>query len=129
MYLYNNIQVRSVSLKSAGERTRITLKSFESLTYMCTDSHILMDFNSKLKDLLADFRNHLPHEEQLVLRPAIVSRALKTKRKYARMKAGLRCSQLAEAKKRGRKKADSRFRNRYGTKADRLRKVLLAQSL
>lgn len=112
-----------MSLKNAGEQSRITLKSMESLTYMCTDAHLLMDFNRKLKDLLTDFRSHLPHEEQLVLRPSIVSRALKAKRKYARMKPGLRCSQIAGAKKRGRKKADSRFHNRFGAKADRLRKV------
>lgn len=119
----NNFQVRSVSLKNAGEQARITMKSMESLTYMCTDAHLLMDFNSKLKDLLTDFRSHLPQEEQLVLRPSVVSRALKTKRKYARIRPGLKCSQLAEAKKRGRKKAGSKFRNRFGAKADRLRKV------
>ena len=112
-----------MSLKSAGERARITLKSIESLTYMCTDASKLVDLDAKLKLLLQAFKAGLPQEEQLVIRPSVISRALSTKRKYARIKLNLSCSKLPKAKPRGRKKADSKVRNRIGAKADRLRKV------
>lgn len=55
-----------------------------------------------------------------------MSRAIKTKRKYAHIRARQQsgyCSALTEGKKRGRKRANSKFRNRVGCKADRLRKV------
>lgn len=110
-----------MSIKAAGERTRITLKSLESLTYLCTDTTRLLDLDTQLKDLLQKFRADLPQEEQLIVRPSIVSRAIGIKRKYARIKPKLsRCSKLPKTKPKGRRKADSKFRNRVGTRADRL---------
>lgn len=119
------IQIRSTSLKAAGEHTRITLKVIESLTYICNDSKRLLELDKNLQVLLEEFKKHLPHDQQLIVRSSVVSRALKTKRKYAQIKRSLQCSQLNLAKKKGRKKASSKFRNRVGSKADRLRKVEL----
>ena len=82
-----------------------------------------MDLDAELKHLLQTFRAGLPQEEQLVLRPSVISRALSTKRKYAQMKLNVSCSRLPKPNPRGRKKADSKIRNRVGAKADRLRKV------
>lgn len=107
----------------AGEHTRITLKVIESLTYICTDAKRLLELDTNLHSLLEDFKRDLPHDQQLIVRTSVASRALKTKRKYARIKRSLQCSQLDVAKKRGRKKASSKFRKRVGSKADRLRKV------
>ena len=114
--------MHGTSLKAAGEKARITLKLMESLTYLCNDSKRLSELDTDLKLLLEGFKKDLPHEQQLIVRTSVVSRALKTKRKYAKIRSH-QCSQLSTAKKRGKKKAPSKFRNRIGTKADRLRKV------
>ena len=90
---------------------------------MCTDATKLVELDAELKRLSQSFRAGLPQEEQLVLRPSVISRAFSTKRKYARMKLNLSCSRLPKNKPRGKKKADSKVRNRIGAKADRLRKV------
>ena len=71
------------------------MKSLESLTYICTDVNKLVDLDAELKRLLQAFRAGLPQEEQLVLRPSVISRALSTKQKYAQMKLNLSCSRLA----------------------------------
>ena len=87
---------------------------------MCTDATKLVELDAELKRLSQSFRAGLP---QLVLRPSVISRAFSTKRKYARMKLNLSCSRLPKNKLRGKKKVDSKVRNRIGAKADRLRKV------
>ena len=120
------MQVHSTSSMMAGVKARIALKSLETLTYSCTDAEMLLEVEERLQSLLQDLKAQLPQEEGLVIRPAIVSRAIKTKRKYAHIRARQQsgyCSALTEGKKRGRKRANSKFRNRVGRKADRLRKV------
>ena len=116
-------QVHSTSVKAAGEHTRITLKVIESLTYVCNDAKRLLELDKSIHSLLENFKKDLPHDQQLVVRSSVASRALKTKRKYAKIKRSLQCSQLDLAKQRGKKKAPSKFRKRVGRKADRLRKV------
>ena len=118
------MQVHSTSSMMAGVKARIALKSLETLTYSCTDAEMLLEVEERLQSLLQDLKAQLPQEE--VIRPAILSRAIKTKRKYAHIRARQQsgyCSALTEGKKRGRKRANSKFRNRVGRKADRLRKV------
>ena len=87
---------------------------------------MLLELEERLQSLHHDLKAQLPQEEGLVIRPAVVSRAMRTKRKYAqiwaRQQSGY-CSALTEGKKSGRKRANSKFRNRVGRKADRLRKV------
>lgn len=90
---------------------------------MCTDSHKLLDLNRQLKELLQQFRHCLPQEDNIVLCPSIISQASRIKRKYAKLKTNTPCSALLSAKEKGRKRASSGFRNRVGTRADRLRKV------
>ena len=85
------------------------MKSLESLTYICNDVNKIVDLDAELKRLLQAFRAGLPQEEQLVLRPSVISRALSTKRKYAQMKLNLSCSRLPKPKPRGRKKPIPRF--------------------
>lgn len=121
-----NMQVHSTSSMMAGVKARIALKSLETLTYSCTDAEMLLEVEERLQRLLQDLKAQLPQEEGLVIWPAIVSRAIKTKRKYAHIRARQQsgyCSALTEGKKRGRKRANSKFRNRVGRKADHLRKV------
>ena len=119
------IQVHSVSLKAAGERVRIQLKEIETLSYSCTSSEDLQQLNNQLKHLKSEFQSKLLHLEGIVLRPA-VSHALKVRRKYAHItrKRQLKsCSVLSETKGRRKTLMDSRYRNRVGAKAERLRKV------
>ena len=101
---FTYIQVHSVSSKVAAERARITLKSLETLTYSCTDANVLLELEQHLQSLVQDLRLQLPQEEGLVIRPAVVSRAMKTKRKYAhirdRQQTGY-CSALTEGKRVG----------------------------
>lgn len=106
---------------------RITLKEIETLSYSSGTVNDLVHLNDQLQCLKSEFETTLPHLEGLIIRPAVVSAALKTKRKYAYIRARrcqTQCSALKLAKGRSRKK-DSGFRNRFGIRADRLRKVNL----
>ena len=55
MYMLKCIQecvnTYNVMLKNAGERAWITLKSLESLTYICTDANKLVDLDPELKHI------------------------------------------------------------------------------
>lgn len=109
---------------------RITLKEIETLTYSCSSTLDLMDLDKQLKSLRTELQSKLPQEEGIIIRPAVVARALKTKKKYAQLRQKKQnCSALTLSKKRGKRKADSKYRNRVGARADRLRKVnVLSQS-
>ena len=89
-----------------------------------------MDLDKQLKSLRTELQSKLPQEEGIIIRPAVVARALKTKKKYAQLRQKKQnCSALTLSKKRGKRKADSKYRNRVGARADRLRKVnVLSQS-
>ena len=81
------MQVHSTSSMVAGVKAQIALKSLETLTYSCTDTEMLLELEERLQRLLQDLKAQLPQEEGLVIRPAIVSRATKTKRTYAHIRA------------------------------------------
>ena len=121
------IQNSTVSLKAASEKVRTTLKEIETLSYSSGHVNDLIRLNDQLQLLKSEFETTLPHLEGLIIRPAVVSAALKTKRKYAYIRAKryhTQCSALKLAKGRSRKN-DSRFKNRVGIRADRLRKVFV----
>ena len=92
-------------------------------TISLIDATKLLDLDTELKRLVQEFRAGLPQEEQLIFRPATISRVVVKKRKYARIKSKLSCSKVPNTKPKGRKKADSKFRNGVGAEADCLRKV------
>lgn len=118
------MQEHKCSLKAAAQKARITLKEIESLTYTCTSTTDLVLLGQQLEDLKTTFQSKLPQSESIIIRTAVVETANKTKKKYANLMAKQRrCSVLAERGKKGRRKGDSRFRNRVGARADRLRKV------
>ena len=93
------------------------LKSIKTLTYLCTDTSLLLQLNSQLTESFENFRQHLPSSEGLIIRPGAITRALKTKRKYRQIKA----SKIPVSKKKRRR--DWRYHNRVGRKADSLREV------
>lgn len=103
------------------------MKELESLTYACSSPTDLLLLNDRLDSLKKEFQSKLPQEEGLIIRPYLISTAMKTKRKYAHLKARQRLknfSALQEEKKRRKKPTGySKFHNRVGIKADHLRKV------
>lgn len=118
------MQEHRYTLKAAGERARITLKELESLTYTCSSTPDLLLLSQQLQDLKTDFQSKLPSDEGIIIRPAVIATALKAKKKYAHFRVRQRrCSTIKQGEKRGRKRMDSRFRNRVGARADRLRRV------
>ena len=80
MSTFLSFQVHTLSAKRAAEHIRITLKAIESLTYVCTDSHKLLDLNTHLKELLQQFRDWLPMEQSIVVRPSTLSQASRIKK-------------------------------------------------
>ena len=128
MVYFEFLQKQSVSINSAAERVRITLKEIDTLTYACpsADDLILLDEQLKTIIIKSAFQDKLPSVEGLVIRPAVVDRARQTKKKYAHIKARMRlqkCSALKESNRR-RHKGSSSYRNRVGIRADRLHKVM-----
>ena len=86
----------------AGVKVCIALKSLETLTYSCTDADMLLELEERLQSLHHDLKAQLPQEEGLVIQPAVVSTAMRTKRKYAQIRARQQsgyCSALTEGKK------------------------------
>ena len=78
-----------------------------------------------LKEVETQFRATLPHQDGILLRPALVTHtAKKVSWKYKRLhQRSLRYSSLPSHSKARQRKRDWRFRNRVGGKADRLKKV------
>ena len=108
------------SLKQKGENVRTNLKVLETLTYNCTSPEELEKLASKLDSLIRDFRTVLPKTGGLILRLqarfAARKRATKVKHKYLNLTMRL---------KRGRSRADWRYRNRVGQRAESFRMVCL----
>ena len=100
---------------------RITLKTIGSLTYNCTDEHTdaLVELSTKLKDIVSEFKIALPHTDGLLLRPHLRKKA----KLSLQRKTSLGARSLPQPLKRGRKKQDSKYRNRVGKRAQHLRKV------
>ena len=112
MFTQNSVR----DLKKEAQNARITLKAIECLTYECSDGALLKELNTKLKHVMEEFRSKLPIAEGLVIRSSIKER----------VKRAERCTQVSSLpayKPRGRKKADSAYRNRVGKRADALRKA------
>jgi len=110
------------SVDKLAEEVRTTLKCIISLTYNCTEEQRipLKEMNDELSRLMATFKESLPQEEGLLIRPEI-RKALKRSRQIK--SAATIASRLPTKAKRGRKKAKSSYRNRVGWKAQVLRKV------
>ena len=113
MYTQNSVR----DLKKEAQNARITLKAIESLTYECSDGALLKELNTKLKHVMEEFRSKLPTAEGLVIRSSIKERVKRAERCTQKI------SSLPAYKPRGRKKADSAYRNRVGRRADVLRKA------
>ena len=119
---------RAPNLDTEAQRARISLKAIESLTYTCNNPQPLIKLNQNLHRILSEFRQALPAEQGLVIRPLITKRVNK-KEKSKTARNGGRLLSLPLYKKRGRSRADSKYRNRVGKRAQQLRNVRLLTML
>ena len=126
MVYFEFLQKQNVSINSAAERVRITLKEIDTLTYACPSADDLILLDEQLKTIKSAFQDKLPSVEGLVIRPAVVDRAHQTKKKYAHIKARMRLQKFSALKEsnRRRHKGSSSYQNRVGIRADCLRKVM-----
>ena len=70
----------------AQQALRITLKTIENLSYNCTNVNTLLAFNEELQALESRMREEIPHQNGLLLQPALITRiAKKTKMKYSKL--------------------------------------------
>lgn len=115
----------SVSAHKVQQQVRITLKVIESLTFNCSDASQLTDLNKMLKEVEEKFRSLLPHQDGILLRPAIVThQAKKITKKYQKIhKCALQYSSLALNTTAANRRKDWHFNPRVGKKADRYKKV------
>ena len=61
------LQKQSVSINSAAERVRITLKEIGTLTYACPNADDLILLDEQLKAIKSAFQEKLPTVEGLVI--------------------------------------------------------------
>ena len=115
----------SVSTRKTHQQVLITLKAIESLSYNCTDATKLLSLDRMLKEVETKFRATLPHQDGILLRPALVThRAKKVSQKYKKLhQRCIKYSSLPPHSKAQKKKKHWHFRNRVGGKADRHKKV------
>lgn len=85
----------------------------------------LTKLNTNLQEALEAFKKDIPNSEGLLIRDEIVQRTkhkVKSK-KFQTLMQHKKYGVLKPQVKRGRKREDSKYRNRVGAKADKLRKV------
>lgn len=104
-----------------AREVRITLESIKCLTYDVTEEQydILDQLHSGMKQLMSNFREHLPHKEGLLVRPEVQNRATTVYNK----KKSKRISKLIQRASAGRKRMPASFRNRIGIKANKHKKA------
>ena len=83
MVYFEFLQKQSVSINSAAEGVRITLKEIGTLTYACPSADDLILLDEQLKTIKSVFQDKLPTVEGLVIRQSVVDQARQTKKKYA----------------------------------------------
>ena len=111
-----------MNVDTVAQTARISLKAIESLTYTCNSPQLLNELNQKLDQILSDFRQALPAEQGLVIRPLITKRVKKKEKSKAASNGG-RLLSLPLYKKRGRTRVDSKYCNQVGKRAQQLRNV------
>ena len=115
-------------MEKAGQKVRIALKNLETLSYVCTDSDLLMNLYSSVHEITQEFKEKLPSKEGLLLTTTQTqNQALRTKKKYKSIRAKLKLGygSLPQPRQHGRKRGNSKFRNRVGIRANTHRKVCL----
>ena len=102
---------------------RAALHQLETLTYNVTEEEkgILTEVNEKLREIYSEFYRRMPNKEGIVLRPRNQRQVINMQRRVWKAKAVLRCSSLPSWRRK--KRAPCSYRNRFGIKADRLRKA------
>lgn len=113
--------------KKLQQQIRVSLKVIETLSYDVVEVEKLQSLLMKCKDLEEEARRCSPKSEGLILQPKNTSLlARKIKLKYLKSKRSQHAqkySSLVKKVKSGRPRQSATFRNRFGRKANLLRKV------
>ena len=97
------------------------MKAIESLTYTCNEHEPLIQLICALDQVFTEFKKELPQEQGLVIRSFIAKRT----KKVGKANHCKNISSLKLYKKCGRACLDSKYTNRVGMRADKIRKVKL----
>lgn len=102
-------------------KIRISLKCIETMTFNFTDVNKLQQLLQQVESLENSCRKQLPQEGGLVLRPtpSLNERGMQVKLKYKRLRS--RTQRYASLSKKSQPKGDSKYKNRHGKKAQKLR--------
>ena len=123
------LYVQTNRVKTLRREVSIATKVIETLSHTCCSTEQLQTMLEKLHEVIKIVKARLPTSEGLTLRPlSLLERARRIKRKYMKLskKASVYASLESHSRCRpGRKRADFRHRNRFGRKADRIRKVYI----
>ena len=111
-------KIDSAAIRS---KIRISLKCIETLTFNITDAKKLQDLLQQVESLERSCREQLPKEGGIVLRPTLSlgERAKKLKLKYKQLHG--RTQTYASLIKSAKMKGNSKYKHRYGRKAQKLR--------
>ena len=112
-------------MHAQAQKTRITLKMIETLTYSCQNAEQLAIANTKLQDIFDALKSATHQTEGVVIRPLITKRAKTASQRYRSQLTLLKqkYSDLPTGQKRGRHKQSYLSRKRLGRRAQLLRKA------
>ena len=100
-----------------AEAAIINLKIIETLTYNCQNLEALVTLNSNLSEALEKL-TEIPNSEGLCVRQEIVRQSSAKSKRIHRLVQQKRYGSLKLQIKRGRKRQDSKYRNRVGARAN-----------
>lgn len=114
-------------MKTLQRKISNATQIINTLSYTSTDAKHLQTMLDKLEVLIKVSKADLPSSEGLTLRPlSLLKRTRQIKQKYKNLSKRASTYSALEShphSKPGRKRADFRYRNRVGRKAQHLRKV------
>ena len=114
-------------MKTLQRKISNATQIINTLSYTCTDAKHLQSMLDKLDEQIREFKAGLQSSEGLILRPlSLLKQTRQIKQKYKNLSKRASTYSALEShphSKPGRKKADFRYRNRVGRKAQHLRKV------
>ena len=112
---------QKIDSAAVRRKIRVSLKCIETLTFNITDAKKLQELLHQVESLEHSCRQQLPKEGGIVLRPTLSlgEIAKKLKLKYKRLHG--RTQMYASLMKKVKPKGGSKYKNRFGRKAQRLR--------
>ena len=113
-------------MRRLRQHIRISLKEIESLSFNMESAEDLQNLEIDLKSLQQKYKECIPREQGLFIRPKATcgaEKALKLKQRYKRLTQRVLHYKPLPTKQAGRPRMDASYRNRVGKKATNKRKV------